>query len=171
MELESSVILFQPLREAVLDNKNMIESLSRDLSRYMLVGPEMQPIFNMDYSTEIKAIRDEINSNRTENRNIAAFIELVTKTADKYHIQISKNQAGLPESCNITGAIMRENQLLQALSATEKANFTNEIITAADMETRISGYRSKRENRIAEIGKAQTEIQKFIDSISTGSDA
>lgn len=166
MEFESSIILFQPLREQMAENKNMIESLSRDLSRYMLVDGDLKLILNMDYIEQIKAIRDEINSNRLENKNITAFIELVEKTAKKYNLPISKNSAGLPETCNLTGAIQKENTLLAALIAKEKENFTNEIITAESMEKRISEFRAKREKRIAEVTLGQSELQKFIDSIS-----
>ncbi len=166
MELDSSIILFGDIRQNMTDNKNRIEALSRDLSRYMLVDPDMRPVFNTDYSDEIKAIRDEINSTRTENKNFSTFLELVSTTAAKYNISISKNQAGRAESCNLTGIIQQENQKLTALIAKAKQDFLDEIITSESLEKLTSEYRAKREKHISEVTKAQAELQKFIDSIS-----
>jgi hypothetical protein len=166
--LDISVIEFGKLREEMEDRIEHIKTISKEPGQHIMVDENMALSILPEFEPRAKEIWQEIRNLRHQNQNATAYMAFSLEVLKKYNIPINADRADQPHDSNLENVRIQENIKLHSLISHLKEDFQNEKINAATFEKTKKAHETAYAERISEVTKAKDELQKFIDSLSTG---
>lgn len=165
-ELDTHHINYIKMRQDIADNLAEIKAMSTELSQNITTHNDFLVYVIPEFQDRGCEISRAITQLRLENQQAQSYTDFSQDIMKKYNIRISLSTGSKPLHANIDGVIIHENQHLQATIESLKRDFANEKIKSSAFERKKKEAEAARETRIVEIQSCQSELKKYIETLS-----